>query len=527
MQHKEKQQQLCSTNVEIPIDEICAAFENTIDTIITVDGSCIIQAINHPPAGWSGREVIGSDIITYVGDQYQKMVRAKIERVFATGQPESYESQDHGPNNTISWFDTRLKRFGGDASTHRVLLVIRDITRQKELEKQTRQLTKAESLCCMSGAIAHHYNNLLAVIMGNLELAVADLPTDSKHTYEIWQAMLAAKRAAKLGRMILTALGQTVCRRELLDLAEVCRQNIPHLKADLPRNITLEANLHDHVPPIMANTDQIKQILHILLTNAREAMGDCSGTIFLSIKSETSANILADHRFPVTFQPGTAGYACMTVRDEGNGIAGKDIEKIFDPFYSTKFVSRGMGLAMAQGIVCASGGCITVESALGSGSVFRVYLPLTSEAVARPPKIPAQNYAGELERKAVLVVDDEPMVREIGVRMLRFLGLDTFEAANGAEAVELFEKNHDKINCVLCDLTMPKMNGWETLAALRRIVPDIPAILASGYDRTDLLEDPVHSGKFHAFLSKPYQVADLQEALAQCRQKSILCLHAG
>ena len=136
--------------------------------------------------------------------------------------------------------------------------------------------------------------------------------------------------------------------------------------------------------------------------------------------------------------------------------------------------------------------------------------------------IPKQEYADKHGRVVVLVIDDNPMVREIGARMLEFLGLETLEAEDGVEAVEVFRKHHGKICYILCDLTMPRMDGWETLAALRRIDPGIPAILASGYDPVQAQGGTDNPERFQAFLSKPYQMADLQDALGKCRQRSVL-----
>ena len=242
IRNKRHQSSQCPIDSEIQIEEVCAAFEHTLDTIISVDSSRRIRTINHPPAGLIIRKMIGTDVIDYIGHQYQGMVRKMIDGVFATGVPGTYEIKDGGSDKTISCYETRLTRFGGDNSTHRVLLITRDITRQKELEKRTRQHNKAESLSCMAGAIAHQYNNMLAVILGNLDLALENLPVDSKHTYVIWQAMLAANRGSKLGRLILASLGQAACRYELLDLAEVCHHNIPSLKADIAKNVILEVS---------------------------------------------------------------------------------------------------------------------------------------------------------------------------------------------------------------------------------------------------------------------------------------------
>lgn len=370
---------LSARNAALRLEEICAAFENTPDTVISVDDTCRIRTINHPPAGLTIGELLGTDLFTVIAPEDKEMVRAAIDRAFATGKPGRYQIRQHKADNKISWHETRLVRLGGDRSTLRVLLVTRDITDEKAMERQTRQLDKAESLRRMAGAIAHRYNNLLAVVMGNLELTLEDLPLDFKHTHQMWQAMLATRQAAKVGSLILASLGQTVVDRRSLDLTEVCRRHLDTLRAVMPQNVNLEVNLHAQALPVVANAEQIRQILDILTANGYEALGPRPGTVFLSLAAVNQADMDLTHRFPIVFQPSAVGYGCITVQDEGDGIAEKDIEKIFDPFYTTKFISRGMGLAVAEGIVGASCGCMTVESMVGKGSLFRVYLPLTTE----------------------------------------------------------------------------------------------------------------------------------------------------
>lgn len=377
---------LCESagNTASGLEEVCAAFENIPDTIISIDDNCRIRTINRAPAGMTIGDVLGTDLFSCFVCRDKDMVREMIHRVFATGKPGCYEDRRNedcrnGAAGKVSWHETRLIRLGGDPLTLRVLLVTRDITDEKAKERRTRRLDKTESLRRMAGAIAHRYNNLLAVVMGNLELTMEDLPPDFKHSHEIWQAMLATRRAAKLGSLILASLGQTVVDRRPLDLADVCLLHFPSLRAAMPWNVHLAAGLVAQALPVMANADQIRQILDILITNAHEALGPRSGTVFLNIAGVNQADMDLTHRFPIVFQPNAVAYACMTVRDEGDGIAETEIEKIFDPFYTTKFISRGMGLAVAEGIVCASCGCITVQSEVGKGSLFRVYLPLTTE----------------------------------------------------------------------------------------------------------------------------------------------------
>ena len=199
--------------------------------------------------------------------------------------------------------------------------------------------------------------------------------------------------------------------------------------------------------------------------------------------------------------------------DAGSGIADKDIEKLFDPFFSSKFTGRGLGLSVVLGIVRAHGGAVTVESEPGRGSTFRVFLPVSAEEVLSQPDQAAQS--PEIDGGGtVLLVEDEQMVRKVGEAALTSLGFAVLLAKDGVEAVEVFRQHKDEVRCVLCDLTMPRMNGWETLAALRKLAPGLPVILASGYDKAHVMAGD-HPELPQAFLSKPYQLQGLRDAIGR------------
>ena len=262
-------------------------------------------------------------------------------------------------------------------------------------------------------------------------------------------------------------------------------------------------------PTVRANMSQMHQILTNLVTNASESIADNQGTITISVKTVSSAEISLSHRFPIDWQPKETLYACLEVADTGSGITHADIEKIFDPFFTTKFVGRGLGLAAVMGIVSAHGGGITVESEVGRGSIFRVFLPVSAEAVSLSLEV--EKATQIIESGTVLVIDDEPDVRQMVKAMLSHIGFTVLEATDGVEAMEIFT-HQDNICCVLSDLSMPRMDGWDTLSALRNISPEIPVILSSGYDEAQVMTEE-HSELPDAYLGKPYQLKDLRETI--------------
>ena len=393
-----------------------------------------------------------------------------------------------------------------------------DITERKivesekeKLEAQNRQLHKEASLTRMAGAIAHNFNNMLAVVMGNLELTIDNQYLDKGSIENLTEAMKAARRASEVSGQMLEYLGQSIGKRELMNLTEVCRTQLPKLMAALPKNVVLKADLSSSEMMIFANMNQMQQVITNLVSNAGESMGDDEGTIHMSVETVDSAEISEAYRFPVDFQPVSNTYICLEVEDLGCGIPAKDIENIFDPFFSTKFTGRGLSLPVVLGIIRAHNGVITVESEPGKGSVFRVFLSQYGEMApkhhAKP--IPISEYIG---KGTVMLIDDEEAVRKMTSMILTRMGFTVLLAKDGLDAVEIFSERKNEINCVICDLTMPRMNGWETIAALRKLAPDIPVILSSGYDESGVMASE-HSEKPQAFLGKPYQLIELRNAI--------------
>ncbi len=382
-----------------------------------------------------------------------------------------------------------------------------------QLEAVNRQLQKAESLGRMAGAIAHTFNNQLGAVIGNLELALMDLPQDAGPVESLTAAMRAARKAAAVSRQMLTYLGQSGGKREPFDLCEACRRSLPILRAGMPGRVVLEIDLPSPGPVVDANLNQIQQVLTNLVTNAWEAAGATGDTIHLGVKTVSRSDIPLEHRYPGGWQPADHTYACLELVDTGCGIVGSDIENLFDPFFSSKFTGRGMGLAVVMGIARAHGGAVTVESEPGQGSTFRVFLPMSDAEAPQPSGEASQPLAVD-GGGAVLLVEDEEAIRHMAAAMLRRLGMTVLEAADGVEAVTVFQQRRDEIRCVLCDLTMPRMNGWETITALQQLAPDLPVILASGYSKDQVMsEDQAQCA--HGFLGKPYGLEELSNAINQ------------
>ena len=464
-------------------------------------------------------KIIGSHLKEIVGEANYQFALKAIHEV-RLGKAISYENTFdlvHGKR----WIQVNLTPVT-NASGHvaSIAVLSYDITERKRAEEekkifdaQNRQLQKSESLSRMAGAIAHHFNNQLQAVMMSLEMATQDLQNNAEPVENLSGAMKSARKAAEVSSLMLTYLGQTTAKRQPMDLSEACRRYVPMLRASMPKSVVLETDFPFSNSAINANENQVQQVLTNLVTNAWEASGDRQGAIRLTVKNVSSAVIPVTYRFPIDAKLQATDYACLEVADTGCGIAPADMDKLFDPFFSSKFTGRGLGLAVVLGIVRAHGGAVTVESQPHCGSVFRVFFPITAEAVARKhaqAAVPLQTAGGV----TVLVVDDEPSVRKMVAFALKRSGFTVFAAEDGVQAVEVFQQHRDEIGCVLCDLTMPRMNGWETLAALRKLSPGIPVILASGYSEDQVMAND-HPERPQAFLGKPYDLNTLREAIAR------------
>jgi two-component system, cell cycle sensor histidine kinase and response regulator CckA len=255
---------------------------------------------------------------------------------------------------------------------------------QARLEEQRRQLRKAESLGRVAGAMAHHFDNLVQAVIGNLELAMRDWTRDGGPVKHLTAAMEAANRAGEIIGLTLTHLGQTFASHGPLRLCDACRRTLALLQVVVPKDVVLEADLPSPGPTIDANANQVQQVLTSLVTNAWEAYHSGRGVIRVSVRTVFAADVPEAHRFPADWQPQESAYACLEVADSGCGIAARQIERIFDPFFSSKFVGRGLGLAVVLGMVRAHRAVLTVESEAGRDSVFRVFWPAATDPVLRP-----------------------------------------------------------------------------------------------------------------------------------------------
>jgi PAS domain S-box-containing protein len=332
--------------------------------------SKIYWQAEYPNNDSPGEYITGSNLIGHDGNPAEGIV---------------WEFQDAASNR---WYNCRDRVIYWPDGRRVRMEIVTDITDRKryeaetaELEAQNHQIKKAESLGRMAAAIAHHFNNQLQVVMGNLEMVINNLPPGENPVEKLYSAMQAARKASEVSCLLLTYLGQKSGKHEDVDLSEACRQSLTLFQSAAPKNMIIKAYLPSSGPVICANAGQIRHVLINLLTNAWEATRGIKKVIGLTVKTVYATDIPISLRFPVDWKPRDSVYACMEVTDAGCGITENDIEKIFDPFFSSKFTGRGLGLPVVLGIVKAHQGVVTVKSNPERGSIFRVFFPVLTEKI--------------------------------------------------------------------------------------------------------------------------------------------------
>jgi len=387
---------------------------------------------------------------------------------------------------------------------------------RRRIEDRVRQLDKLESLGVMAGGIAHDFNNLLMGILGNADLALRELAPVSPARDMIKDIRRSAQSAADLCKQMLAYSGKGHFVVRTVDLNELIREMMHLLASSVPQKNTISYGLGQDLPPVDVDMAQLRQVVMNLVTNAAEALEGASGRIILSTGTKTcnSDFFLTTH---LAEERPAGTYVFLEVKDTGGGIEPRELERIFDPFYTTKFIGRGLGLPAVLGIVRGHGGAIRVDSEPDQGTTITVLLPRSKNELPRERR--KSTGLGSLAGVGmVLVVDDEELVRTVTRRLLERIGFSVLCAADGVEAIEVLTKHQDEIALIMLDLTMPRMNGNEAYREIRKIAPAMPVVLASGYDAVQAAERFDADG-LAGFVQKPYRTKELEAVLRAALEK--------
>ncbi|UCF93441.1 MAG: PAS domain S-box protein [Desulfobacterales bacterium] len=489
------------------------------DGVITTDRDGRITLLNRIAeklTGWTQAEAIGKplpQVFTIVNELTRQPCDDPVRQVIESGKIVGLANNTvllsrDGSEYVIA--DSGAPILDPDKNIVGAVLVFRDVTEKRKMEKEIQKVEKLESLGVLAGGIAHDFNNFLAGILGNLSLAKLDLrPTDAVYP-RLQEMEKAALRAKNLTQQLLTFSKGGEPVRSTAELTQLTKESA--LFALRGSNVRCDFEFEADVLFAEVDEGQISQVIHNLILNADQAMPE-GGIIY--IRGERIALLPSN---ALSLEAGE--YAKLTIQDRGTGIKKEHLKKVFDPYFTTKQKGSGLGLAVAYSIIDKHNGRITVDSELGVGTTFSIYLPAVPESECKPTdaKSPIRYGAGR-----ILVMDDEDFIRELASQMLKKMGYAAALAQDGEQALHLYKQalaSGQPFDAVILDLTVPgRMGGKETIRNLLKIDPNVKAIVSSGYSNDPVMSDYGLYG-FQTAVRKPYLIQELSEALQSVLQKS-------
>ena len=371
-------------------------------------------------------------------------------------------------------------------------------------ERQLQQVLKIQAIGTLAGGIAHDFNNILFPIVGYTELTMDEVPDDSVAHNNLEEVLKAAHRAKDLVQQILTFSRQSGQERKPVEVHAIIREALKLLRASIPASIEIINKINDDCHPVMGDATQIHQVIMNLCTNAYQAMQDKGGTLEVNL-SEVDVGYEETVK-KIGMQPGK--HLQLLVRDEGCGMDAVVLDRIFEPYYTTKEQGKGtgLGLSVIHGIVKNHRGDISVTSSPGKGTTFKVYLPVTEDADIANEFEPSNGAAKGNER--ILLIDDEEQIVSMEQQMLENLGYEVTARTDSSEALKEFSQKPQNFDLVITDMTMPHMTGDKLAQKLLDIKPDIPVILCTGFNE-DITEEKALAMGIQKFVMKPVIKNDL------------------
>jgi signal transduction histidine kinase len=382
--------------------------------------------------------------------------------------------------------------------------IIMEVESRKSSEEQLREGQKMEALSTLAGGIAHGFNNMLAAIMGNAELALDDIEEASPPHHNVEQILKAAKRGRELVKQILTFTRNSQRHEEVFSLTPVIEETLNLLRGSVPSSITISLSMKSDPDTMRGEPSEIQQVLVNLITNATHAMRENGGKLDVSLRN---ADVRERER---NLRPGK--YVVLKIRDTGVGMDRATLRRIFDPFFTTKEPGHGagMGLSVVYGIVKAHRGAVVVTSEPRKGSAFSVYLPVGEPPA--PSVVSEARAPGWARRPTILFVDDEELIRNTISSTLQRAGYTVVVKNSGEEALRFFTENQAEIDIVITDEIMPGIRGTALAAKLKKLRPHLPVILLTGYDQGSSSEEKPDN-IIHRRLLKPIMKHELLDAI--------------
>jgi len=492
---------------------LTTAIEQAAEGVIVSGTDWIIQYINpgfEQISGYGRNEIIARHARFLKSDKHDESFYKNIRDTLRGGNVWSGRLMNTRKDGTI--YEAEVTASPVRDGSGRIINYVgihRDITHEMKLEKQLRQAQKMEAIGTLAGGIAHDFNNILMAIIGYTEMAQTKVLEGSTIRHYLDQVLKAATRAKDLVRQILTFSRRTEQKREPISVTPIVKEVLKLMRSSLPSTIDIHQDIT--IPSdksiVMADPTQIHQVLINLCTNAAYAMRITGGVLSVGL-SEIEVDALFVSRHP-DLNPGR--YLRLTVSDRGHGMDMAVLERIFDPYFTTKEVGEGagLGLSVVQGIVKNYGGAIHVTSEPGKGTTFHVYLPKVEEST-EPEVVDSKALPMGCER--ILFVDDEKALVDLGKEMLEFLGYTVSATTDSLEALEIFRTRPDDFDLVITDMTMPGLIGIDLSRECMKVRPDIPIILCTGF--SDLIDEKqAAEAGIHSFVMKPYVITNLAKTI--------------
>lgn len=490
---------------------LAAALEQSENAVLLLTPQGRVSYASQTARQRYGEELIGRHIMELMRDSDYEQIPEGLQEALEAGQLFSGHCTRPDKRSRDRRTDevkiTPVRDADGQLISFAVMA--RDITERIRHQIQMQHVQKLESIGVLAGGIAHDFNNLLMTILGNTDLAMQELEESAPVLGFLREIEKASQHAADLCRQMLTYAGKGQIQASTVDLNSLIEGMTRLLEISVSKKVVIRQNLFAGLPPVQADASQLRQILMNLVLNASEAIGSKSGVILIS------TGIMACDRpyLMQTFVSETlpeGDYVYLEVSDTGCGIPPEHLGQIFDPFFTTKFLGRGLGLSAVLGIVRSHGGAIKVYSEQGKGSTFKVLFPAATggaegHAAARPDSC----WTGH---GTVLLAEDEETVRALGRRMLERMGFTVITAVDGRDCLRLFQEHADVLRLVLLDLTMPHLDGDEVFREIRRVRPDLPAVIASGYTEQEIRQRFAGKG-IAGFIQKPYHLNVLRDVI--------------
>lgn len=458
-------------------------------------------------SGYDESELYGRKAIDWFGGEDQDAVRQAISKILVQGEV-AVEVNFKSKDNRIIPMLLTGRRVEIDNKYYFCGMGI-DISEKRNLENEVRQAQKMEALGTIAGGIAHDLNNVIGAIIGFSEFIQEDVQEGNvpKLNY-VTNVINASERAAGIVKQILMFSRKTETKKLPIQVRSVTRDALKLIKRTIPKSITVNEDLEDSDLTVLADVNQIHQVIMNICTNGWHAMRDAGGVLSVKLYSREvdRDELVADTKAI----PGI--YNIIEIADTGTGIEKEVLKKMFSPFFTTKKEGEGtgLGLSVVNKIVDNHGGFITVDSVVGKGTTFKIFLPVTEQQQVYYNIDAADIVQGGSEM--ILVVDDEPQLREATVVSLDKLGYNVIAAEDGHEGLTRFKDNQDKISLVITDLAMPRMTGFQMSKKIRELKPDMPLILCTGYSES-FDEKQVPTDFFNAFLHKPIRKKKIANAI--------------